>query len=627
MDNYKDDKFLFNTGKNTMAYNFLGSHIEQEGVRFNVWAPNAKSVSVVGNFNYWDRHWGEMSKDHETGIWTFFKEGISEYELYKYSVEDIHGNIVLKTDPFAFFNELKPNTASMTYNIDGYEWKDSEYIKLRESRDVYSSPVSIYEVNLASWKRNPDGNYKSYVQLADELVSYVKETGFNYVELMPVNEYPFDGSWGYQQTGYFAITSRFGTPKDFMYLVDRFHQAGIGVIVDWVPCHFAKDLHGLYRFDGTSQYESTDSFLAENTQWGTMNFDYGKNQVRSFLISSAIMLFDKYHIDGLRVDAVAYMIYRDMARSFSMDIINEDAVSFIKELNTQIFKAFPHALMMAEESSAYPKVTHPIHEGGLGFNFKWNMGYMNDTLKYFKQDPVYRKYYHNNLTFSLIYAFSENYVLPFSHDEVVHGKHSLVDKMPGDYYQKFSNLKLLYAYQYSHPGKKLVFMGGEFGQFIEWNEYGELDWFLMDYDSHSGVYRFVQDLNRIYTESPEFYEIERSWEGFEWIDHHRSNESLLSFKRFSKSGDEIACIFNFTPVERSEYWFETIEGTQYEEILSSDNIKYFGSGTLNGTIKSHEHEGKHYIRVKLAPLSAVFLKLTVKPEITEEKEDTNVKQK
>jgi 1,4-alpha-glucan branching enzyme len=604
----KKNIYLYNTGKNYMSYKFMGAHFIENNTRYVVWAPNAKSVSVVGDFNNWDRNIHPMNKDGTTGIWICNIPNTGEYSLYKYSIEAWDGNILLKSDPFAFFSELKPNTASMTYNLDNYSWNDGEYLTHLKNNKVYDKPVSIYEVNLSSWKKKDNGEYLTYIDFAHELINYVKELGFTHIELMPILEHPFDGSWGYQQTGYFSVTSRFGTPNDFKYFVDKCHENGIGVIVDWVPCHFVPDEHGLINFDGTKLYESSDSLLAENTQWGTLNFDYSKPAVKSFLISSAIFMFEQFHIDGLRVDAVAYMIYSDMAKGHTTNVINHSAVELLRELNKQIFHYFPYALMMAEESSAYPKVTEPIHDGGLGFNFKWNMGFMNDILEYFKLDPLYRKYYHKNLTFSMVYAFSENYVLPFSHDEVVHGKKSLLDKMPGDYLEKFSNLKLLYMYQYAHPGKKLMFMGGEFGQFIEWNEWKSLDWFLTDYDSHKGIQNFVKDLNHIYKTNSEFFQIERSWDGFEWVDHHNSNESMLVFKRLNKAKEEIYCIFNFTPIGRDSYWLKVKKRGKYKEILNSSNIRYFGNYEGERVFETIEHLGDYYIIFNSFPLSSSYIK-------------------
>ncbi len=613
--------YLFHQGTNYRSYEFLGSHIEKVGKTtvtvFRVWAKNAQAVSVVGDFNEWNVKANPMKKLTNEGVWETRIEGLKVYDGYKYAVKS-KGKYVLKADPFAFHAETPPATASKIYDLSGYTWRSVAYEKQHKEYNPYNSPMNIYEVNIASWKKNEDGSYYSYRQMAAELVPYVKEMGYTHVEFMPLSEYPFDGSWGYQVTGYFAITSRFGTPKDFMYLVDEFHLAGIGVILDWVPAHFPKDLHGLYEFDGTCQFEDSNPFRMEHKAWGTRVFDYGKNEVQSFLVSSALFYFDAYHIDGLRVDAVASMLYLDYDRRDGEwernelgTNINLEAVAFLKKLNTEVFKNYPYALMIAEESTAFPMITMPVDIGGLGFNFKWNMGWMNDSLSYCKTDPAWRSGCHNKLTFSMMYAFSENYILPISHDEVVHGKCSLINKMPGEYDQKFAGVRVFMGYMMAHPGKKLMFMGQEFAQFKEWAYDEGLEFFLLEYQKHTCVKRFFADINRFYKENDALYSIEKSWDGFEWIIADDNSNNMLCFVRKGESGEEIVCIFNFSGIEQREYRIG-VDGLTYDVIFNSDDKLYGGKGRFRKkiykSIKKPIHGKERQIKIDIEPLSFLYLK-------------------
>ncbi len=621
-DNSNLPLYLFHQGTNYKAYEYLGSHFEEQngvqGVVFRTWAPKATKVAVVGDFNKWDTSANVMNKISDGGVYELFIPGLKEYDSYKYAITS-NEQTKFKADPYAFHAENK-GTASKVYNIDGYTWGDGEFINNRTT--YYNKPVNIYEVNLGSWKKKGEESYYTYIELADELVKYVCEMGYTHVEFMPITEYPFDGSWGYQVTGYFAITSRFGTPKDFMYLVDQFHKNGIGVIVDWVPAHFPKDGHGLYEFDGYPCYENQGWDRQEHKTWGTRIFDWGRNEVQSFLISSAQFLFQKFHIDGIRVDAVASMLYLDYDRKPGEWIPNENggnynlqAIAFLQKLNMAIFSEFPYALMMAEESTAFPMITKPVDVGGLGFNFKWNMGWMNDVLSYMQCDPYFRSGNHNKMTFSMYYAFSENFVLPISHDEVVHGKKSLVDKMPGDISDKFANLRTFMLYMFAHPGKKLNFMGSEFGQFVEWNYKEGLEFFLLKYDYHKKLKNFNIKLNETYKNYPALYEIEDSWDGFEWISADEKDNNVIAFKRKDKKGNEIVFVANFSGNVYNKYRLGLNPGT-YKILLTTDDKAYGGSGLIAKksykTAKKPAHGKSDSIMINLQKFSGTYLVLNNK---------------
>ncbi len=610
--------YLFRQGRNCRAYDFFGAHFTENGVVFRVWAPEARQVSVVGEFNSWDSS-SHIMDEIADGIYEKEIEGIKQFDCYKFSILGADGERRLKADPYAFHSETRPANASKVFELDGYSWNDKAYFENLFKRNVYESPVNIYELHAGSWRTYPDGEPYSYRALADELVPYLKDMSYTHVELMPVLEHPFDGSWGYQVTGYFAVTSRYGTPHDFMYFVDKLHSAGIGVILDWVPAHFPKDAHGLYEFDGSCCYEYSDPLKREHADWGTRIFDFGKNEVISFLTSSAAFFFDKYHIDGLRVDAVASMLYLDYGRKngqWRPNIYggreNLEAVAFLRYLNESIFRDFNHALMIAEESTAWPLVTKPVSVDGLGFNFKWNMGWMNDILRYSALDGLSRKFNHDLITFSMFYAFSENFVLPISHDEVVHGKKSLLDKMPGSYEEKFSGLKAFLGFMYSHPGKKLLFMGQEFGQFIEWNEKKQLDWFLLEYDAHRNLHSFVRELNRVYKDNAPFWEIDYSWEGFNWLVSDDNTNSVVAFERIDKNGERIIAICNFTPVLREKYRIGIDSRGSLTVLLNSDDEKYGGGGKGSTgriyTKKVPMHGKENSFEVDLPGFSCVYLK-------------------
>ncbi|OEG63787.1 MAG: 1,4-alpha-glucan branching enzyme [Halanaerobium sp. MDAL1] len=617
------DRYLFHQGRHYESYDFLGSHITEEkgkkGVRFTVWAPNAEEISVIGDFNDWNKSKNPMQKIEDSGIWTTFIEGAENKMHYKYWIRGYRGVVRVKTDPYAKRQETPPKTASQIYEPDTYSWNDQKWLKKRKNSNHLKEPLSIYEMHLGSWKQD-DGELMNYRDIADELVPYINEMGFTHVELMPLTEYPFPGSWGYQTTGYFALTSRYGTLEDFMYFVDQLHQNDIGVIMDWVPSHFCKDDHGLRLFDGSHLFESSDPRRAENIQWDTLNFDFAQNEVWSFLISSANYWIDKFHIDGLRVDAVSNMLYLNYEKEDGQWAANEyggfenlEAIEFIKELNSEMFERYPGILMIAEESSAWPLVTAPVHDGGLGFNFKWNMGWMNDTLDYMENDPVYRKWEHNKLTFSSMYSQSENYVLPMSHDEVVHGKKSLLDKMPGDYWQKFANLRLLFTYMYAHPGKKLLFMGGEFGQFIEWNYKQDLDWLLLDYEKHQLTQDFMQELNQVYRKEKALWELDHEHAGFRWIEADDYEQSVISFIRNSENeAQQLVIILNFTPVPRDKYRIGVPGPGEYELLLNSDQKVFGGSDYETAArVKTEEipyHGFDHSISINLPPLAGIYLK-------------------
>lgn len=621
------DLHLFGEGKLFQAYRKLGAqvcvHQGVRGVNFAVWAPNARRVSVVGNFNEWDGRQHPMRSRGGTGIWELFIPDLHEGEIYKFEVLPQRGQgPLLKADPYAAAAELRPHTASVVRDLTGYQWGDKLWMDSRPSRDPLSQPMSIYEVHLGSWRRVPEegSRWLTYRELAESLIPYVKEMGFTHIELMPVTEHPFDGSWGYQSTGYFAPTSRFGTPEDFMVFVDACHQAGIGVLMDWAPAHFPEDPHGLAYFDGTHLYDHQDPRLGYHPEWNSRIFNYGRTEVRNFLINSALMWFDRYHIDGLRVDAVASMLYLDYARKSGEWIPNRfggnenlEAVEFLKELNAIVHQEHPGIMMIAEESTAWPGVSRPTYVGGLGFTFKWNMGWMHDTLEYFSLDPVYRKYHQNKVTFGLIYAFSENFVLVLSHDEVVHGKKALIDKMPGDHWQRFANLRAMLGHMYGHPGKKMLFMGGEFGQWWEWNHDDSLQWHLLDHDPHRGLQRYVADLNRLYVTQPALHQVDYDWTGFQWIDLHDSEQSTLTYIRRAKDqSDCIICALNLTPISRNGYRMGVPTAGWYRELLNSDAEVYGGSNMGNGGgVQAEEvpwHGQSHSVVITLPPLSAVFFK-------------------
>ena len=612
--------YLFHQGKNAKAYEFLGSHklADEDKVVFRVWAPHAAAVSVVGDFNGWDTDANPMKKLEDNSVWECTVQGIKQFDNYKYCITAQSGEKRYKADPYGFHTETRPETASKFYDLDGYDWKDEKWMVKRKNANVYESPINIYEVHAGSWKQHEDGNFLSYRQLADELTKYVKDMGYTHIELLPVCEHPFDGSWGYQVTGYFAPTSRFGEPKDFMYFVDKCHREGIGVILDWVPAHFPKDAHGLYEFDGQCCYEYQDIRKGEHLQWGTRVFDYGRNEVRSFLTSSAMFWLEKYHIDGLRVDAVASMLYLDYGRNDGEWIANKhggrenlEAVEFLQNLNISIFREYPDVMMIAEESTAWPLVSKPVGDGGLGFNFKWNMGWMNDCLKYFSMDGLFRKHNHNCLTFSFFYAFSENFVLPISHDEVVHGKCSMINKMPGTYEEKFAGLRAFFAYMTAHPGKKLMFMGQEFAQFIEWNYEQGLDWVLLDYDMHRKMQSYVRTLNTLYKKHSPLWQVDYNWEGFNWISNDDVDNSVISFRRIDKDKKEIIAVCNFTNVERNNYRIGVPRAGTYKVILNSDSEEFGGGG--KGTaekVKSEKipmHGFDNSIALDLAGMSVIYL--------------------
>ncbi|MBR6737812.1 MAG: 1,4-alpha-glucan branching protein GlgB [Clostridia bacterium] len=611
--------YLFHQGTNFNAYDLLGAHFERcggkQGVIFRVWAPNAKLVSVVGDFNEWNSNGYDM-KRLLSGVWELFVEGVNEFDSYKYQVVGSNGKTVLKADPFAFHSETPPKNASKVYSLDGFKWTDSKYFENLKSKNHLNSPINVYEVNLASWKRKDNGDYYSYIELATELVSYVKEMGYTHVEFMPLSEYPFDGSWGYQVTGYYSITSRFGTPKDFMFLVDKLHENGIGVILDWVPAHFPKDEHGLIEFDGEPLYEYHGKDRQENEVWGTRYFDLGRTEIQSFLISNAVFLFEKFHVDGIRADAVAAMLYLDYDKrpgewfpNAYGENKNLEAIAFFHKLNKEIFARYPYALMIAEESTANVKVTGPVHEGGLGFNFKWNMGWMNDTLSYMSTDPLFRKYHHNKLTFSLTYAFSENYVLPVSHDEVVHGKRSLLNRMPGSYENKFAGNRAFVGFMMAHPGKKLTFMGEEFGQFKEWDYKEGLEFFLKDYAMHDKLSTFYKDINHFYKSTPQLYKVDNDWKGFRWIDADLCDKNLYSFIRFDDKGNSLIAIINMSGAETGKYFVKAPLG-KYKMTFDSNLKKYGGKGAIKNTIyvsKQSKKYGQTGFIINLPELSFVYL--------------------
>ncbi len=618
------DMHLFKEGNHWHAYRFLGAHFYATegytGTLFAVWAPNAKRVSVVGDFNRWDGRIHPMRSRGETGIWELFLPGVESGSNYKFEILSMHGNILLKTDPYGNQFQLRPDTASIVAANPAHAWSDQEWMSRREQHNWLQSPMSIYEIHLGSWRRGDNNGFLNYREIAHRLIPYILQLGFTHIELLPITEHPFDGSWGYQTTGYFAPTSRFGTPDDFRYFVDQMHKNGIGIILDWVPAHFPKDHHALGQFDGSALYEHADPRKGEHRDWGTFIFNYGRAEVKNFLLASAVYWLEEFHLDGLRVDAVASMLYLDYSREHGDWIPNEhggrenlEAVRFLQQLNTVTHEEFPGTIILAEESTAWPQVSGPTWLGGLGFSMKWNMGWMHDTLAYMRKDPIHRHYHHDMLTFGLLYCFTENFVLPFSHDEVVHGKGSLLDKMPGDDWQRFASMRLLFSYMFTYPGKKLLFMGNEFAQGQEWNDDGELDWYLLDRPQHQGVHLLVCELNRLYKELPALHAIEFEHDGFEWIDCHDAAQSVLSYIRRGPDGAFVVVILNFTPVPRENYRIGLPVAGRYRELFNSDSEYYGGANIGNtGEITTEPTPWmghNHSLTLVLPPLGTLILQL------------------
>ena len=626
------DKYLLGEGTNERTYEKLGAHLVelngQKGVHFAVWAPNARQVYVMGEFNRWHGESHPLIAS-DSGVWTLFVPDLPEYTVYKYRVVTQRGESFDKTDPYSFAMEQRPKTASIVVNLDRHQWEDNDWVSRRAEHQAFDRPMAFYELHAGSWRKAPDEKwglrYLTYRELAAELIPYVLEMGFTHIEFMPLAEYPLDASWGYQVTGFYAATSRYGTPEDLMYFIDQCHQHNIGVILDWVPAHFPKDGTSLNYFDGTYLYSHADPRQGEHQDWGTLIFNYSRNEVRSFLISNAVFWLDKYHFDGLRVDAVASMLYLDYSRQADEWVPNEyggrenlPAISFLRKVNEVVHGIFPGVLTIAEESTAWPMVSRPTYMGGLGFSLKWNMGWMHDTLRYMSKDAIYRKYHHHDMTFSLLYAFHENFVLPLSHDEVVHGKGSLINKMSGDEWQKFANLRAYYAFMWGHPGKKLLFMGSEFGQWQEWNFNDSLEWVALQAPNHQGLQRFVQDLNQLYRQEPALYEDDFEWTGFTWIDANDSDNSVFSFMRHAKSRDEfVVIVSNFTPVPRQDYRIGVPKSGFYQELLNSDAGYYWGSnmgnegGRYTDSIPMHGHGQS--LSLTLPPMATIMLKWQDKP--------------
>ncbi len=610
--------YLFHEGTNAKSYEFFGAHLCENGAVFRVWAPNAARVYVSGSFNGWQAHNSPMKKISH-GVWECRIDGVQRYDSYRFVIETADGRTLYKCDPFAFHTETRPSNASKIYGIHNFEWTDKKWLNKRKKTNVYESPVNIYEVHAGSWQLYDDGNPLPYRELADRLVPYVKEMGYTHIELLPITEHPFDGSWGYQVTGYFAPTSRFGTPDDFAYFVNKAHSEGIGVILDWVPAHFPKDDFALADFDGTPCYEYSDKRKGEHLEWGTKVFDYGKPEVQSFLVSSAMFWIDKFHVDGLRVDAVASMLYLDYGRDDFVTnsyggIEHLEAVAFLKKLNESVFREHGDVMMLAEESTMWPMVSKPTFMGGLGFNFKWNMGWMNDCLKYFSLDPIYRKFNHSKLTYTFAYSSAENYVLPISHDEVVHGKCSLINKMPGTYEEKFAGVRSFLGFMISYPGKKLLFMGSEFGQFIEWNYKQQLDWLLLDYDAHKQLKDYVSQLNKFYTANAPLWEADYDNEGFGWIIGDDADNSVLSYLRRDKSGNEIIAVCNFTGVTRQKYRIGVSKEGTYRVVFSSAKPEFGGRNESTvGSVKAKKipmHGYDYSIELDIEGLSCMYIKNT-----------------
>ena len=618
-----NDIYLFHQGTNFQSYQIMGSHLTLQngvsGVEFIVWAPNAKKIAVIGDFNGWDNTKNLLSKITQNGLWQVFVAGAKENDKYKYEITDKKNYARQKSDPYAFSNETNGKTASIVYDINGYEWHDGTYLKHRKTKNLYESPINIYEASFTSWKKQKNYEYYTYKMYADELVPYVKEMGYTHIEVMPITEYPYDGSWGYQVTGYFGVTSRFGTPKDFMYFVDKCHQNNIGVLIDWVPAHFPKDSEGLIEFDGSFVYENKISHKREHKTWGTRVFDYGKPEVDCFLISSAMMFLKEYHVDGIRSDAVSSMLYLDYDKKrgeWKPNIYgkneNLEAIAFLQKLNRAVFSQFSDVMMIAEESTAWPMVTYPTNVGGLGFNFKWNIGWMNDSLEYVGTDSLFRGDNHSKLTFSLFYAFSENFILPISHDEVVHGKGSLLNKMFGQYNDKFSCMRAYLAYMYAHPGKKLLFMGSEFAQYDEWDYMKGLDFNLLKFKTHKKTFGYVKALNHFYLKNKPLYEIDYNWAGFNWIVSDDYKQNVIVFSRFDKQGNELIFVVNFSTNQINNYSFGVGKPGEYEEVFTTNLKKFGGTGVVNQKVVSETkklHSKEHSITIVVPPLSAMFFKL------------------
>ena len=613
---------VFHTGDSVRAYDFLGAHLvnrnDKNGVVFRVWAPTARSVSVAGDFNNWNNEANYMY-NIGYGVWEVFVEGVKEFCTYKYCIESEYGDRLMKADPYAFHAQTRPGQASVVYDIESYSWNDSEWFNKRKENNISSSPMNIYEIHAGSWRKYPDGNFFNYQKLADELIPYLKEMHYTHVQLMPIMEYPYDGSWGFQTTGYYAPTSRYGTPSDFMAFVDKLHSEGIGVILDWVPSNFPTDDFGLARFDGSPLYESNDPKTSKRDSWGTCLFNYARFEVTSFLVSCAMFWLDKYHIDGLRIGALSSMLYLDYGKTEGEWEPNKfggkenlDAVDFVKRLNTAVHMYHPDVMMFAEENTSWPKLTHKIEDGGLGFDFKWNMGWMNDMLHYMSLNSMWRPFNHDSLTFSFYYAFSEKFLLPISHDEVSHGKGSLIKQMPGKYDEQFAGVRAFITYMYAHPGKKLVFMGTEIGQFDEWNHEEAIQWDLLEFEKHKKLRTFFKELNKFYLDCKPLYELDTVWKGFDWIHHDDYTNSVIAFKRTDKNGDEIVSVCNFQPIRRDEYCIGVPKYGLYDEVFNSDEERFGGSGVVNGNnIKTEVmkiHGFDQGLSLTLPPLSVIYLR-------------------
>ena len=613
---------VFHTGDSVRAYDFLGAHLvnrnDKNGVVFRVWAPTARSVSVAGDFNNWNNEANYMY-NIGYGVWEVFVEGVKQFCTYKYCIESEYGDRLMKADPYAFHAQTRPGQASVVYDIESYSWNDSEWFNKRKENNISSSPMNIYEIHAGSWRKYPDGNFFNYQKLADELIPYLKEMHYTHVQLMPIMEYPYDGSWGFQTTGYYAPTSRYGTPSDFMAFVDKLHGEGIGVILDWVPSNFPTDDFGLARFDGSPLYESNDPKTSKRDSWGTCLFNYARFEVTSFLVSCAMFWLDKYHIDGLRIGALSSMLYLDYGKAEGEWEPNKfggkenlDAVDFVKRLNTAVHMYHPDVMMFAEENTSWPKLTHKIEDGGLGFDFKWNMGWMNDMLHYMSLNPMWRPFNHDSLTFSFYYAFSEKFLLPISHDEVSHGKGSLIKQMPGKYDEQFAGVRAFITYMYAHPGKKLVFMGTEIGPFDEWNHEEAIQWDLLEFEKHKKLRTFFKELNKFYLDCKPLYELDTVWKGFDWIHHDDYTNSVIAFKRTDKNGDEIVSVCNFQPIRRDEYCIGVPKYGLYDEVFNSDEERFGGSGVVNGNnIKTEVmkiHGFDQGLSLTLPPLSVIYLR-------------------